>query len=235
MATQLNNFPPGICSALPPVPSETNQDRAGTARRASWLQVGLVFLAVIVAVWTPDGVVKTLWMSLATVGVFGLTLAGHYTVRDLGLARPKAADTISILSAGMLLALAVAIVAGLLPLAGLPRTPPLRGWLLYAVWALLQQFLLQSFFYLRLEALAGRRWAVPAAAALFAAAHLPSPVLTVATLVGGLFFCEMFRRYRNIYALAAVHALLGLTVAATFPDRILHHMRVGIGYLTFHP
>jgi hypothetical protein len=43
----------------------------------------------------------------------------------------------------------------------------------------------------------------------------------------------MFRRYRNIYPLAIVHAMLGLTVAITTPDSLLHHMRVGIGYLRY--
>ena len=69
------------------------------------------------------------------------------------------------------------------------------------------------------------------AATLFSAAHLPSPILTTFTLVGGLFFCEMFRRYRSIYPIGIVHAVLGLTIAVTMPDSLLHNMRVGIGYL----
>jgi membrane protease YdiL (CAAX protease family) len=68
---------------------------------------------------------------------------------------------------------------------------------------------------------------------LFVAAHLPSPILTTFTLVGGLFFCEMFRRYRSIYPIGIVHAVLGLTIAVTMPDSVLHHMRVGIGYLRY--
>jgi hypothetical protein len=43
----------------------------------------------------------------------------------------------------------------------------------------------------------------------------------------------MFRRYRSIYPIGIVHAVLGLTVALTIPDSILHHMRVGIGYLRY--
>jgi membrane protease YdiL (CAAX protease family) len=58
--------------------------------------------------------------------------------------------------------------------------------------------------------------------------------LTGITLLGGLFFCEMFRRYRSIYPLGVTHALLGLTMAASFPQEGLHHMRVGIDYLRFH-
>jgi hypothetical protein len=43
----------------------------------------------------------------------------------------------------------------------------------------------------------------------------------------------MFRRYRSIYPLGIVHAMLGLTIAMIMPDSLLHHMRVGIGYLRY--
>jgi membrane protease YdiL (CAAX protease family) len=82
--------------------------------------------------------------------------------------------------------------------------------------------------------LLGSSWAVLATAGLFGSVHIPSPVLTVASFVGGLFFFEMFRRYRNIFPLGLVHALLGLAMAASFSDAVLHHMRVGIGYVRFH-
>jgi membrane protease YdiL (CAAX protease family) len=79
----------------------------------------------------------------------------------------------------------------------------------------------------------GASTAVWIAATLFALAHIPSPILTIATLIGALFFCEMFRRYRSLYPLALVHAMLGLTIAFTVPDSLLHHMRVGLGYLQY--
>jgi hypothetical protein len=31
-----------------------------------------------------------------------------------------------------------------------------------------------------------------------------------------------------------VHAALGLSLAATLPDSLIHHLRVGIGYFRFH-
>jgi membrane protease YdiL (CAAX protease family) len=114
------------------------------------------------------------------------------------------------------------------------RVPWERIWK-YGLWALEQQFILQSFFYVRLESLLGRRRALWAAALLFCLAHLPSPVLTLMSFIGGLLFCEMFRRYRNIFPLGLVHAALGFTIAASLPDSLLHHMRVGIGYLLYRP
>lgn len=109
-----------------------------------------------------------------------------------------------------------------------------RAWQ-YAIWAMQQEFILQSFFYLRLESLLGSRRALLGAACLFSAAHLPSPLLTLLSFIGGLLFCEMFRRYRNIFPLGLVHAVLGLTIAASLPDSMLHHMRVGLGYLLYRP
>jgi hypothetical protein len=51
---------------------------------------------------------------------------------------------------------------------------------------------------------------------------------------GGVLFCKMFRRWRNLYPLGIIHGALGLTIAASFADKWLHHMRVGIGYLLIH-
>jgi membrane protease YdiL (CAAX protease family) len=96
-----------------------------------------------------------------------------------------------------------------------------------------QQFILQSFFFIRLESLLDARRAVWAAAVLFSAAHIPNPVLTVGTFLGALFFCETFRRYRTIYPLGIVHAAWGLALAESVPESLLRHMRVGIAYIHF--
>ena len=96
------------------------------------------------------------------------------------------------------------------------------------IWAFAQQFLLQSFFFVRVEELAGDWWAVLASTVLFTLAHLPNMALTAMTFVGALFFTEAFRRYRSIYPLGIAHALLGIAIAYSFPDSIMHHMRVGL-------
>ena len=68
-----------------------------------------------------------------------------------------------------------------------------EGYLAYAVWTGVQQFLLQGFFLLRLLRVTPKGWvAVLAAAVLFAAAHLPNPVLTPITLVWGFVACMLF-------------------------------------------
>ena len=70
-------------------------------------------------------------------------------------------------------------------------------------------------------------------AVLFSLLHLPNWPLTALTLVGGLFFTEMFRTYRSLYPLGIVHAAMGIAIAYSFPDSLMHHMRVGLSYWRF--
>ena len=105
----------------------------------------------------------------------------------------------------------------------------------YVIWAFLQQFVLQDFFLLRLLRLMPTpKSAVITAAAMFAIAHLPNPLLTVATLVWGLIACTVFLRYRSLYSLGLIHGILGLCIAVSIPNAIHHHMRVGLGYLLYN-
>ena len=104
----------------------------------------------------------------------------------------------------------------------------------YAIWALEQQFILNSFFYKRFESLLGDTTvAVVVTALLFSLVHIPNPVLVPATFLGGILFVETFRRWRNIYPIAVAHAMFGLTLAITIPDSWIRHMRVGLGFLRF--
>lgn len=230
MAAESKSFPEAL-----PFPSRSLAS-APTRRWALWLQIGMIYALIVTTSWTPEGPLKASLMFLTACGIVVLALFGRYTAREMGLGMPSVRESLVVLGLGLLFALSLPLIGTLAGLRFPPvRFVPLHGAWQYAVWALMQQFTLQSFFYLRMESLLGSRWAVVVAALLFSSVHLPSPVLTVATLLGGLFFCEMFRRYRTILPLGIVHALLGLTIAASFSDHILHHMRVGIGYLAFHP
>jgi membrane protease YdiL (CAAX protease family) len=198
------------------------------------LQVGLVFALIMMAVWTPTGRVNAGAILSAALCTLWLTARGRYSVRELGLARPWSGAVSMVIFGAVLVITLVAVGSAMKSLGPAHPVPWNKAWQ-YAVWALLQEFILQSFFYVRLESLLGGRRAVWAAALLFAATHVPSPLLTLLSFGGGLLFCEMFRRYRNILPLGLIHAALGLTIAACFPDSLLHHMRVGVGYLSYRP
>jgi membrane protease YdiL (CAAX protease family) len=207
--------------------------RSGVSDLRKLVEIALVFGLILVAVWTPQGSLNTAVSWAALVSTVALTLFSRYSARELGLARPLCGITV-MLGLGALLVLIIAAIGAFTRVLGPPQPLPWhRAWQ-YAIWALLQQFILQSFIFVRLESVFGSWRALLIASALFSVAHLPSPLLTLLSLMGALFFCEMFRRYRNIFPLGLVHAALGLTIAASLPDHVLHHMRVGIGYLMYH-
>jgi len=207
--------------------------RGRSADLTSLLEIGLVFGLIMLAVWTPLGRFSS-WVNLsAALAVVAVSMRGSYSSRELGLTRPTS-GTLAALMAGAFIVLLIVTVGGFTGRLGPPQLFPWHKAWQYAIWALVQEFILQSVFYVRLESLFGSGRAVLLAALLFATVHLPSPLLTVLSFFGGLLFCDLFRRYRNIYPVGAIHAALGLTIAARLPDSLLHHMRVGIGYLTYH-
>jgi membrane protease YdiL (CAAX protease family) len=218
--------------AAPIVPGIRMKSHAGDL--ANWIQIALVFSLIMVAVWTPQGHLNTAVSLLAAFFIVFFTIRSDFSVGDLGLSRPASGAAV-MLGAGVLIAVAIGLVGSMMMKIGPARPVPWnRAWQ-YAIWALLQEFILQSFFYLRMERSLGSRRATLASAFLFSIAHIPSPILTVMSFLGALFFCDLFRRYRNVYPLGVIHATFGLVIAASFPDNLLHHMRVGLGYLTYRP
>ena len=225
-------------------PAETSAYR----RFFVWAQIGIAFLFLEFAIWAPTPTIRDRWAAIAGITVLGLVLVNllinalidgrgsRPSLERLGLGLPKMFGASVVLGIGLatvvFMVILVSWAGGQIP-ANPTWFPNLQSAWGYVIWAVLQEFLLQSFFFNRFEELYGSSAAVWMASTLFAAAHLPSPVLTTATLIGALFFCEMFRRYRSIYPLAIVHAMLGLTIAVITPDNLLHHMRVGIGYLRY--
>jgi membrane protease YdiL (CAAX protease family) len=102
------------------------------------------------------------------------------------------------------------------------------------MWAVVQQWIQQSFFFERMERVIERGvLASFATAALFGLAHLPNPVLAPVTFLGGWLLSELYRRYRSVVPLGIAHGLVGLAVALAVPDSLNHHMRVGLGYLRY--
>jgi membrane protease YdiL (CAAX protease family) len=200
---------------------------------AIWCEILLVFGLLEAVLWTPRGPLHTLLIVSALGSVLWLGFRG-FTREQLGLVWPcRGGWWILGLGCGFALAIpAVSLLTGH-PLPANSDWPTFRNIWPYVLWAFGQQFLLQSFFYLRFEALLGGRTAVIANTILFTLAHLPNWPLTVMTLFGAMFFTEMFRRYRSIYPLGVVHALLGIAVAYSVPDSLMHHMRVGLSFWNF--
>jgi len=231
----VNSFAAEPQSNTPGAPGISRSALESISAPAAWSEISLVFGLILLAVWTPVGLVNTVASLLAVSLVLWFTSRGPYSWRGLGFAVP-ARGTLITLGLGVATAALIAASGAVIrPILGPAHAVPMhRAWQ-YAIWAVAQEFILQSFFYLRLKSLLGHRRAAWWAALLFAAVHVPSPLLTALSFVGALLFCELFHRYRALVPIGLAHALLGLTIAATLPDSLLHHMRVGIGYLMCSP
>lgn len=186
-------------------------------------------------IWTYGNTQSILfWISAGF--IFVSTSIHRPRLRDLGLGLQGLRSTLWVIPAAGAIASAAVLIAQ-----QLGTLHPLFGVIgvathsfAYFIWAIVQQFILQAYFFLRLERLMPSRLAALASPLLFTLAHIPNPVLMGVCLPAGWAACEIFRRRHNIYALGVAHAILGLTIAVTVPDHIHRHMRVGIGYFHYH-
>jgi len=201
--------------------------------RILWFQVILAFLLVECALWAARLSVRSRWAVGTGLIVLLMAMIDQPSLRKLGLGWPGARGTVATLAVGVGIAALMIVLTGIVG-GQIPANPRFPNWQMawkYLIWALLQQFLLQSFFFSRFEELYGSDRAVWLSGTLFALVHVPNMILTSCTLFSGLLFCELFRRHRNIYPLGIIHALLGLTLSSVVPESLLQHMRVGIGFL----
>jgi membrane protease YdiL (CAAX protease family) len=236
MAVQSKTFDASVVApvSVPNVRLRALEVPLAYRRYFTWFQLIVAYVFVECALWSSRLAFRNTWAFVAAITVLVFMLVDRPSLQQMGLSLPTTFGASLVLTVSfatpVFLLFAVRWAGGQIPAT---TWPSLHLTWQYLVWALIQEFMLQSFFFTRCEELFGSSAAVWVAATLFAAAHLPSPILTTFTLIGGLFFCEMFRRYRSIYPLGIAHAVLGLTLAVTMPDSLLHHMRVGIGYLRY--
>lgn len=201
----------------------------------SWIEVVVSLGLIEATIWTAGKTqLRLFWLAAAFIVVS--TVVHRPKLDQLGLGLRGLAGSLWVIPA----ALAVATVGGVIawyrgslhPLFGSGGT--LSHSSAYVLWAVLQQFILQSYIFLRLERLLkSGRAAVVVSAGIFCLVHVPNPVLVLVCLPAGYFACEVFRRKRNIYALGVAHGILGLAIAVTVPDHVQRHMRVGAGYYRY--
>jgi membrane protease YdiL (CAAX protease family) len=207
-----------------------------TSAQRDLLELAVGYTLIMATIWTANPTQRVLyWLAFAWIA--GTSWARRDQWNFLGLGRKGLLSSLWIVAVALLFSgLAVFIAwrtGNLHPLHG--NTPLLLHAGGYIVWALMQQFILQSYFLLRLlRLLPGKAIPVVVATTIFALAHLPNPVLTPITLIWGAISGLLFLRYRNIYALGLAHGIMGLCVAVTVPTHLHRHMRVGLGYLRYY-
>lgn len=209
-------------------------------RTLDLLELAIGYTLILATLWTPNPTQRILyWLAFAWIAITAILRRKEVATHGLGLR--GLLPSLWIVAVSILIALAGIALAKHLhtlhPLYGpLPVVAHLAG---YALWALMQQFILQIYVLTRFLRLGlPRNSAIALATLLFAIAHIPNPLLVALTLVWGAVSCALFLRYRNLYTLALAHGILGMTLAVTVPNPIARHMRVGLGYLHYqrvHP
>ena len=208
-------------------------DTTRSPRTRAILELALAYTLIMLVIWTPNPWQRIFYIA-AVIALALIIALSFQSTRALGIQLKN-------LSRSLWIAISALVIAGVIILIAahehtLHNTSHFiaRYWG-YALWAFIQQILLQDVFLRRLLILLpSPRFAALAAALLFASAHLPNPILTPITLLWGFISCLLFLRYRNIIPLAIAHATLGITLAITIPAPLIHNMRVGLGYLQFH-
>jgi hypothetical protein len=217
--------------------AELTKTKHPRSTRRDLLELAVGYTLIMATIWTVNPTQRVLyWLAFAWIVATSWARRDGWTA--LGLGRKGLLQSLWVVGVALLLSTSAIFIAWRThTLHNLHGSTPvlLHGWG-YIVWSVMQQFLLQSYFLLRLlRLLPGKAASILAATGIFALAHLPNPILTPITLVWGAISCILFLRYRNIYTLGLAHGIMGLCVAVTVPNSLHHHMRVGLGYLRYHP
>jgi membrane protease YdiL (CAAX protease family) len=193
-------------------------------RRKAWdyIELSFGFSLILAVIWTPRPLQR--WFYFGAIAWFALSIVISFPGwKAMGCHIAGFWRSLWVVGVAVVMAVTATLLASNLHTLHHPDAP--IQWVKtfggYTVWALMQQFLLQGYFLLRLvRVLPSATWAAVIAATVFALAHLPNPILTPITLLWRLVASLVFLRSRNIYPLAIAHEIFGICVAITVPASI---------------
>jgi len=197
------------------------------------VEIGLGYGLIIFVIWLPTRAQQIL-SPVVLVITIAIVVARCPSREELGFGLRGLIPSLWILPAAAILGAVGVLIARRLGTLHPLFHPDVQHVAGYVLWTIYQQVLINDYFQPRFTRLFDSDGpAAIATTVLFSAAHLPNLWLTVATLAWGSVSCVLFRRYHNLYALGLAQGVLGLCFAVCVPDSLVHHMRVGLGYLRY--
>jgi membrane protease YdiL (CAAX protease family) len=209
-------------------------------RLVTLLEVAAVVLSVLIATWvvvplSPGQRVTVIFPAFFTLS---LIIHSHHvrgeSARELGFAANEFWHATRLIVGPTAIAVLILLFVGFR--AGRLTFDNTLWWKLATLplWGFFQQYVLQGFIYRRVREVTGRGFLpVLVTAALFAIVHLPNPMLTALTFIGGFIWTSVYERAPNLYALGLSHGIVSLLVMTTLPTSLMPSFSVGYKYF-FH-
>jgi membrane protease YdiL (CAAX protease family) len=203
-------------SPTPDAEPEASIEPAGPSRRALWEVAGVVATGGVHLFFEEVLHAKAPFVFLAGAGWLAYVILRVRRepgqLREWGFRREGLGE--AFVAPTLFSALAAAAIAAIAAARGTLDANPhlLPILLLYPLWGITQQFLVQALVARNLERRLPFYWLVALVASLFAVVHAPDLVLMGATFLLGLAFTPMYLRRRNLIPLGLYHGILGALV-----------------------
>lgn len=205
-------------------------EQSGDADWRAGAEAAIVFSLILAYIWRLRFIHPYSWVPILLLVLISHSYHGE-TRETLGLRWSNAPRGFRELSSALALVALAGLATGLIfhTIRDVPWRVALSGFLLYCIWGLFQQYVLNGFFVNRFAALMPHRaGAVPVlAGVMFSLAHAPNWFLMIISLAGGYICAAIYCKYRNLYFLGLAHAVIGCLIYLVAPDTISHHLYVG--------